>query len=157
MVEDKNENGEEKSVAEKKQKIDQLVKSSEEPLMELQSTFPFTLFPDKIVIFKHKVDFIYPFFFFTKKIYSVLVANIAIVEISMGLFFATLIVQVEGPEQNPQKISFLSKQEAVRAKRLLLGLVTLKRQHEISVEDLKRSSQLLDRLIKIGKVQEESS
>ena len=66
-------------------------------------------------------------FFKSKRTYNILIEDLISVKLSTSLFFATMRFEIQGYEQNPAPIRYLSKQEAIKAHRLITGLITCKR------------------------------
>lgn len=115
---------------EKNTQLDNLAKMTEERLYTLSSVFPFDLFPNKIFIEQKQVIIIYSQFFWSYQDYHVLVEDILMPVVEMGPFFATLRLEL-GPGgfmQNPPSITFLKKTEALRAKRIIMGLLICKKE-----------------------------
>lgn len=106
-----------------KHKLDQLVSKSNRVLMRVTAVFPFDFFPNTVVIDENKVDLVYRTFFFSQQVFSILTKNINFVTIEAGPIFATLIMEVKGFEQNPLPIRYLWKNDAIRARRMIMGLV----------------------------------
>lgn len=108
---------------EEEKKLKALKHKTQRTLFSVRGVFPLTLFPDTVRIDENKVDLIYHNFFFSHSLFSILIQNINGVTVTTGLFFATLSVEISGFEQNPEDIRFLPKESALKAKRIILGLV----------------------------------
>jgi hypothetical protein len=105
-------------------KLDKLADSLEKPLLSVSSVFPFTIFPDSIVVDKKKVDIIHRDFFQSRRVFTIFIEDIRTVRVSNSLLFATVSFEVKGFEQNPQPVRFVRKEEASRLRCLIIGLCT---------------------------------
>lgn len=107
------------------EKLDTLTHLSDNRLFRLHSVFPFTLFTDTIVIEHKSVIIEKKNFFLSSEIYPISIKDILSPVVSTGVFFATLHLEL-GPggfHQNPPEISFLKKSEALKARRIIMGLI----------------------------------
>jgi hypothetical protein len=111
------------SKQQEKEKLDKLVQSSKEVIYGISTVFPFNFFPDTITVVKEKVDITYGVFFSSKEVFSILTPDIRGVVIDHGLYFATLHFEVIGYERNPDPVKYLKVGEAVRMRRIILGLI----------------------------------
>ncbi len=111
----------EKTQEKSKQKLDDLVNNSHKVVMRVKNVFPFVLFPDELIIDANKVDIIYNQFFSTAQVRTVLVKDIADVTVETALFFATLRIIDKSKEE--YAISFLKIDDAVKARRILQGIL----------------------------------
>lgn len=131
-----------------KQTLEKLQKNSEVLLHSCTSIFPFTLFPDTVTIDPNKVDITHRIFFFSKSIRSLLIEDIRFVDVSTNLFFASLHFEVVGYEKNPEPIRFLAKNDAVKAKQIITGLIAA-RKKKIPIDAVK-NTHLKKKMEKIG-------
>lgn len=107
------------------EEIDKITTMTEDRLFELSSVFPFDLFPNKIIIGQKQVMLIYRQFFFTSQVYNFLIQDILTPVVSSSVFFSTLRIEL-GPggfHQNPPSIKYLKKNEALKARRMIMGLI----------------------------------
>ncbi len=137
-------------------KLDNLVLKSRRTLLEVTTVFPFDLFPDRVRIDENKVDIISYEFFFTKHLISILIKNINSATISTGVFFATLNLEVAGfvtgYNVKPYPIQYLWKRDAIRARRIILGLIAAEK---AKIDLAKISSKdLVFKIEEIGKTRE---
>ncbi|MBI2593352.1 hypothetical protein HYW44_01800 [Candidatus Daviesbacteria bacterium] len=111
-----------------KQDLDSLVNKTHNPLLTLRSMRILDLFPDKLIIDENKVSFIYKSAFGVKSIHSVLIENITYVEAHTSLFTGCLVVTDSSNYRHPieLKIENLRKDAAIRARKLIQGLVHAK-------------------------------
>ena len=90
--------------------------------------FPFDFFPDEITIDEYKVNVVSHEFFFSEDIHSITIEMIKDIEVAAGPFFATLKIVPDGYPGNPLVIRFLKKGEAIRAQRIIQGLMVARKQ-----------------------------
>ncbi len=132
-------------------KVDNLVKGSSENIYQASSVFPFDFFPDHITVNRSRVDIIIGMFIATKEMISILIENIYEVDIDYSLFFASINFKVTGNLQNPPPIGFLKKDEAIKLRRIISGLV-LALKEKIDIKEL-TVQELQITMEQIGKVQ----
>lgn len=108
--------------------LDLLVNKTHNPLLTLRSMRILDLFPDKLIIDENKVSFIYKSAFGVKSIHSVLIENITYVEAHTSIFTGCLVVTDSSNYRHPieLKIENLRKDSAIRARKLIQGLVHAK-------------------------------
>lgn len=106
-----------------REKLDSLVKRTSRVLFKCTSVFPFDFFPNSVIIDENKVDIVYRNFFYSEHVVSILIPNINFVEAECSLIFGTLTLEVSGFEQNPLPVSYLWKRDAIKARRMIMGLV----------------------------------
>lgn len=105
-------------------KTRELMQMKDRELMRIKNVFPFDLFSDYLLIEENKITFIWSVFFFSKDIRSVLIRDIANINIETDLFFAKIEIIDQYFEQSPLNIFFLPKKEAMQAHRLIQGLIS---------------------------------
>lgn len=110
------------------QKLASLLKGSKRILLKIASMFPFDFFPDEITIDEYKVNVVSHEFFFSEDIHSITIEMIKDIEVAAGPFFATLKIVPDGYPGNPLVIRFLKKGEAIRAQRIIQGLMVARKQ-----------------------------
>lgn len=108
---------------EQEEKLDSLVAKSFGQLYRIQSVFPFDLFPDEIIVDRTKVDVINREFLSTAMIRSVLLKDITDVMVQTSIMFAKLTIVARSFADQVLEVKFLKKQEAIRARRIIQGLV----------------------------------
>ncbi|MFZ2206003.1 MAG: hypothetical protein WA061_03465 [Microgenomates group bacterium] len=106
-------------------KIDNLLQMTRHRLYKLSSVFPFDLFPDQIFIEQKQVIIICKQFFATSQDYQILINHILMPVVENSVFFSTFRLEVApgGIQQNPPAIQYLKKSEALKAKRIITGLM----------------------------------
>lgn len=131
------------------QKIDRVIEKTGRKLFEISSVFPFDFFPDKIVIDENKVSLIFGIFFFSEQVFPIFIKDIKNVTVSSSILFASLTFELTGYEKNPQKIKYLWIPGAMRARRIITGLVAC---HAEKIDTTKLSeSKLLEKVEEIGR------
>lgn len=108
------------------QKLEKLVADSDEVIYEATATFPFQLFPDKIIVDKNKVTVVRKEFLF-KRSFPILIEDLRTVRVNRGLLFSSIEMEIMGFDQNPSPITHLSPVVATKVKQYLLGLMEAKR------------------------------
>lgn len=103
-------------------RLEKLAENIQKPLMKVSSVFPFTLFPDSIVVDKKKIDIIHRDFLATRRVFTIFIEDVRTVKVSHGLLFACVRFEVKGFEQNPQPVRHLRKHEANNLRNLIIGL-----------------------------------
>lgn len=124
--------------------------SSDKILLECSAVFPFQLFPDKIIIDLHKVNLIYKYLPWSHTTQSIYIDDVAEVDISTGLFFATIKITDKFFTHVDNKITFLKKSDASRARRIIQGLIVIIRE-KIDIDRLS-DEQLVAKIEDIGSV-----
>jgi hypothetical protein len=104
-------------------KLELLTSEQNSLLYSITSVFPLDFFPTQLSIEKTKVNVIRNIFFASRQIQSMLIAEIASVEVDTTLFFATISIHNRLPGSNPFVIKNLKRDEAMRARRIIQGLV----------------------------------
>lgn len=115
-------------IAQEKAKLNTLVNNASDLIFEIKAVFPFDWFRDSIVVDKTKVNLIYRNFFFSKKIFPILIKDIRNVTIDTNPFFASLTFEIKGYELNPQTIKHLQRGQAFRAHNIIMGMVACDRE-----------------------------
>lgn len=105
-------------------KIQGLMQMTQNQLYKLSSVFPFDLFPDRIYIEQKQVIIISKQFFATSQDYQILIKNILMPIVESSIFFSTLRLEViSGTQHDPPIVRYLKKHEALKAKRIISGLM----------------------------------
>lgn len=126
------------------------VRKSNEVLHTANSIFPFQLFPDTITIDREKVTIIQRIFFAVSKTISVHTSDMLSVEADTGPFFGSVKLTSKYFSNNPQTITWLTKNDAHKIQRLLQGYIIV---HQKDIECSKMDKrQLVKMLERIGQV-----
>ncbi len=122
--------------------LNQLIESSDRILYECTTVFPFDLFPDKVIVDENKIDIVYKYFFWTERVFSIMIHDIRTIRVSTGPLFASLLIEIKGYEINPEQVSYLPKQAAYSIKQIVMGLMAVKNEGidttQMSLPDLRR-------------------
>jgi hypothetical protein len=111
-----------KSITEER-KLDNLITNSHKVLFKCSAVFPFDLFPDELSIESTQVNVKRKVFFLTAQSSSVPVKNISDVILSTSIFFSSIRVVDQYFAQNSIDVSFLKKDDALKVKKIIQGLV----------------------------------
>lgn len=115
-------------------RIDRVQEKTSSVLFTAKTVFPFTLFPDLIIITEASVEIIYGLFFFSKERFPIPISSLKTVSVTTNLFFGTLAFEITGFEKNPPRVSFLPKEQALKAKNILNGLIMTSVQEFSSID-----------------------
>ncbi len=121
-------------------------------LFKARTVFPFTFFPDEIIIDKDKISIISKSFFSSDRHQSVLVKNIADCFVDTSIIFGTLNIRDKYFEDNEIAIDYLKKKDAIYARDIICGLIIC-HEKEVDISEIKKADLLLY-LIEIGKATE---
>lgn len=109
-------------------KFESLLKRAHKVLFKARAVFPFDFFPDEITIDEDKVNIITHEFFFSGDIHSIAIDKIRDIQVTTGPFFASLTVVPDGYPGNHIVVHYLWKSDAIKARRLIQGLMLVKNQ-----------------------------
>ncbi len=93
------------------------MEKSHRVLFKISTSFPFNLFPDKIVIGENKVNMIAAEFIASVQTHSILIEDVQDIFVSNGLFFANLKVTNQKSPNNSINLKYLRKDKAEAAHR----------------------------------------
>ena len=119
-------------------------------LMRVKSRKPFDLFPDEIVVDRHKVTLIRRPFFWAERIVSLAFEDISNVTIDHGIMFASLEIAHKIFGMPPLMVQYLDRTEANLVKRLLLGIIIAKKEGNKELFNLDRK-ELIEQAQQVGK------
>src|SRR3989344_474735 len=105
-----------------KKLLDAIVSHSRE-IYRISAIFPFDLFPDDLVIDENKITFITRDFWKVERVHSVYLKDISDCIVQTTIFFASLNVVDLGFRDNWIGINFLKIGDALRARRIIQGLM----------------------------------
>jgi hypothetical protein len=108
------------------QSVDDKIKKVEREatiIYNISAVFPFDFFPNQIIVHENRVDVIYNLFFYSRKIFPMLIRDLNGVTLATGPLFAAIDFEIKGYETNPEPVRFLRKAEAVQAHRIISGLI----------------------------------
>ena len=110
------------------QKFTTVLNASEKILFKTSSVFPFDLFPDEITIDECKINIVFHEFFLSEDIHSITIDMIKDVKVEHGPFFASLKIVPDGYPGQPLEVRYLKRGDAVKARRIVQGLIVAKKQ-----------------------------
>ena len=128
--------------------LNNLAKDEDPVMMSLSTVFPFQIFPTVITVEKTKVNVRDTIFFGSSDIRSILIADISSVEAQSSLFFSTLKIEKRMPPEPPMLIRYLKKDEALKARRIIQGLM-VSVQNKVDVTKVS-TSELKDSIETLG-------
>jgi hypothetical protein len=112
-------------VTEEEKKLDNLVEKSNRVIFHTTTVWPFDFFPNDLTITENQVDISIKEFFFSGHIESVRVIDIAQVSVETSFLFATLKIEIVKPQSDPMVIPYLTRADAIFARRLIYGLLSV--------------------------------
>ena|ERR1700722_5022322 len=127
-------------------KIEQLL-ANKKKLYEISSFFPLQLAPDQLIIDTQKITIIYNQFFGERFSETILLDQIGDVDLELGFLFGSLHILSLSHEKQWIKISQLKRDEVLRAKKIIEGLIIAKREG-ITLDNSDQS--LVNELEKLG-------
>lgn len=120
---------------------------SHEILYKAKTIFPFSLFPDTIIIDKEKLTIVVRYFFWVAKITSVPIRDILSVEADVGPFFGSIHLTSRYFFTNPHSINFLRRYDTLKIQKLLQGyIIANERDIDCSAIDRAQLEELLEHL-----------
>lgn len=138
----------EKSVA----RLDKLAEVSDFILYRAKTANPLDPFPDEIIIDSHKISVIHNIFFASARVHSILITDVSDVFIDTGIFFAKLSIVDRWFAENTVRVEYLSKDDAMKIRRIVQGLVVAKK-HGVDVPKLKdeiSEDEIIEKVEKLG-------
>jgi len=103
--------------------LENLAQDEQPLLMTLSTVFPFKIFPTHITIEKTKVNIKETLFFASSNIQSIMIGDISSCETESNLFFGLIKLVTRIPNSPPVIINYLPKEEALKARRIIQGLM----------------------------------
>jgi hypothetical protein len=137
-----------KDLARNKRKFEDLVNNSEKILFKTKSMFPFTWFPDEMIIDPIKINVISKEFFSAERIHCIYIKNILDVFLDVGPFSSTLRIVDQSFTENTVVVAALKKQDAYKARKIIQGLIVA-HQQEIDVTGID-DEDLTEKLERLG-------
>jgi hypothetical protein len=131
-------------------KLDKIMRNAHEVLYKADTVFPFTLFPDTVIIDRSKITLIKRNFFLMSETFSIRIEDILNVTTSLGPFFGS--VQIFSRVFNtdtPHVVKFLPRDAAIRIKHITQGYV-IATHEDIDCSNLSKS-ELIDTLMRLGR------
>ena len=119
-------------------------------LLKIQTVFPFTIFPNILRIDLRKVSITHIKFFWTHTDQVISIDDILGVSVQSGPLFATLVITTRFFTQNPLKVAYLLKGQAMLARRIIQGLMIVSKR-KIKIKE-KNKNKIINMLEKIGEI-----
>jgi len=120
-----------------KEKMVSLANASSAILFKATTVFPFTFFPNTIIIDKTKITLIERLFFYHKDIRSYAIEDILNVEVGTSILFSTLTCLTRYDNRQVFTLRYLKKNDASFAKKIIQGLIIAKREG-VHIEELSK-------------------
>lgn len=134
------------------EQLNELVDRTQTVLFKARSIFPFDFFPDEISVSLTKVTMVNRQFFSSGTTQSVYIKDIMDVIVDSGPFFATLKIIDVSFAENKLVVEYLSKGDAMKARRLIEGL-TIASKMNIDLTKVDKNY-LINHIQELGKVRE---
>ena len=110
-------------------KLDQAAASSHEVLASADTVFPFTLFPDTVMLDRDKLTIAHRFFFRVAEVITVRVEDLLLITADVGPFFGSLKITSRFYDaRKPYNVNWLWRGDALRLKRLAHGYMIARKQ-----------------------------
>lgn len=135
-----------------KQKLDQLVITSQQTLLNIKAVWPFDFFPNEVCIDVNKVSIIQRGFLAERR-HSVFIKDISDVFIDTSIFFSSLNIVDIGFTENLIQINYLKKDDAKLARRIIQGLIVATKK-DIELSKMNKED-LLKQVEELGKIQQD--
>lgn len=129
--------------------LEKFAQRNKEYLVKVTTVFPFTLFPDTLVIDRQKITLARRQFFGTADIASIQIEDILNVVAHVGPFLGSIDIYTKFYSKKPLKVNYLSRLDALNVKRILQGYIAALNEG-IKCSDLSKN-ELLKLLYTIGK------
>jgi hypothetical protein len=134
-----------------KNKLDNLVKQSNTPLLKFSTVFPFDLFPDEICIDLNQISILTKHFMYSER-QSIPFKNMVDVDVTTDFFFASLtllyretVANSLSTSQNSLTITFLKKEDAKKARSIIDGIIiAIKENIDLAALEIPSLSQKLE-------------
>lgn len=130
-------------------RLDAIVSQSRE-IYRISAFFPFDLFPDDLIVDENKITFIIRDFWKVERVHSVYVKDISDCIVQTSFFFASLSIIDLGFRDNWIGINFLKIPDALRARRIIQGLMV---SHKMGL-DLSAVQELDDKMEALGEARD---
>lgn len=106
------------------QKLHSLMQNAHEVLAKADTLFPFTIFPDSIIVDRSKVTIIRRTFFRMAETFSIRIEDILNVTTTVGPFLGSIqIISRVFNTDKPHHVNFLKRSDAIRLKHITQGYV----------------------------------
>jgi len=144
-----------KMEVEQTKKFEDLIDQSSTVLLRIRSVFPFDFFPDILTVEQTKVNVVSKIFFWSNEFHSFPISEIQDVIVSTNIFFASIRIVAQGflgGVTHPFTTNFLWKKDAIKARRIIMGLKVCKKE-SIDLGKIK-TNHFIEKLEEIGRINE---
>lgn len=127
-------------------RLKEIIGNSQETLMTATTVFPFTLFPDTVIIDREKISIAHRFFFRVAEVVSMRIEDILNVTADVGPIFGSvsMLTRFFDPDK-PYTVNYLWRGDALRLKRILQGyVIAIQKSIDTSALSAKELATLLD-------------
>ena len=129
-------------------KFESLLERSTKILLKTSSVFPFDFFPDEITIDEFKVNIIFHEFWLSGDIHSIQIDMIKDIEVESEPIFAELKIVPDGYPGHPLAVRFLKKKDAMKARRIIQGLMVARKQ---GIDPSQLDEHMIEKIERLGK------
>lgn len=130
-------------------KLTLLMRNAHEVLIKADTVFPFTLFPDTIIVDRSKVTIIRRTFFKMAETFSIRIEDILNVTATVGPFLGSIqIISRVFNTDKPHHVNFLTRNDAIQIKHIVQGYV-IAAHNNVDCNSLGKK-ELLSTLTKLG-------
>lgn len=129
--------------------LTQVIDSAHEVLASAKTVFPFTLFPDFVVLDRTKLTITTRSFFMVGEVVSLRIQDILNVTADVGPFFGSLKIWTRYFNNNdhPYEVHWMWRSDALKISRIMQGyLIALKNKVDCTPLSSKELAQMLDQL-----------
>jgi hypothetical protein len=118
-------------------KLQSLTKHCDKVLLKIKTVFPFDLFPDTVTIDENKISVISSSFFASESVTTILLKEVTDVIVETSIFFAKLVFTYSHHPMKPMttSVTFLKKKDALEAKRIIQGMLVLRRGENVDLSN----------------------
>lgn len=134
--------------AEAERQLNRAVQGTWETLLEATTVFPFTLFPDTVIIDREKLTVTHRVFFQVAEVMSIRIEDILNVTADVGPFFGSLKISTRFfDRRKPYRVNYLWREDALRIKRVMQGYIIARQKNiDCSAFSAKELAVMLDQL-----------
>lgn len=129
-------------------KIEEIIAESNEVLVQAKTVFPFTLFPDTVVVDRLKVTITRNDFFFSREVVSIRLDDLLTVTATTGPLFGSINISSRVLTEDHFVISNLWRKDVIYLKHIIQGYI-IANQNKVDCAHLSKP-ELLDTLAKLG-------
>lgn len=133
---------------EAKQQLAQAISGSHQALATATTVFPFTLFPDSVIVDREKFTVTHRIFVRVAEVISIRVEDILNVTADVGPFFGSLKISTRffDPDK-PYAVNYLWRSDALKIKRIMQGyIIAIQRRIDCTALSTPELAKLLDEL-----------